>query len=182
MKHSLSVRAYLTAGIALLVTSCATADHHGARHYHGERTESDYGQYTQYARVISAYPVYERISLRRPVESCHFETYETHHQGSPGGIIVGGLIGATIGNGLSHGQGPATIMGQIVGEAIGSEVTRNNHRVVYHEEKVCSTDYHRQYEERLVGYDVRYDYQGRIYQTRTKHHPGESIALAGRLD
>jgi uncharacterized protein YcfJ len=43
---------------------------------------------------------------------------------------------------------------------------------------VCETRTEYQTDERVVGYDVEYEYHGRIYHTRTDSHPGRRIRVA----
>ena len=69
-------------------------------------------------------------------------------------------------------------MGGLIGASIGNDASKGGRVVSYRDREVCNTHYRTEYEQRLVGYDVSYAYQGRIYQTRTNHHPGDRIAVA----
>jgi uncharacterized protein YcfJ len=44
-------------------------------------------------------------------------------------------------------------------------------------ERRCEVTQQTSYEEELVGYDVTYRYQGRIFTTRTQEHPGKRIPV-----
>jgi uncharacterized protein YcfJ len=94
-----------------------------------------------------------------------------------GGTVVGGLVGAAIGHEIGNGRGAATAVGGLIGASIGNDAARGSRTVSYRDEEVCRQSYRTEYEQRIVGYDVSYSYQGRIYQTRTDHHPGDRIAL-----
>jgi len=120
---------------------------------------------------------------------------------SGGDAIIGGLIGGVIGNQLGRkaGRGArngATVAGAIVGsvianEARGSSVSRHRrhkHRTESHHSRPqrvvttqpvehCKETMHTSYEQRIRGYDVTYEYRGRIFKTRMKRDPGDQIEL-----
>lgn len=140
--------------------------------------------HTQYAKVVDARPVYERVSQQVPRDYCEAETvaYRTGGRDSHTGTILGGLIGAAIGNELGHSRrnkDVGMVAGGLLGASIGRDLSRNNNgsSIRYREEQVCHTRYTTEYRERLVGYDVTYRYQGRLYQTHTRHHPGDRIPV-----
>lgn len=193
MKKTFFAYALTTAG--LLLSSCAFADHrsHGNGHqrYYAEAVYAEpvyiesrgylvRESYDDYGRVLSARPIYRRVAVDVPRESCQVETYrrETRSGGdSFAGTVVGGLIGAAVGHEVGNGRGGATAVGGLIGASIGNDA--NKRRVVsYQDEEVCRTHYSTEYEQQLVGYDVSYSYLGRIYQTRTDRHPGDRIAVA----
>lgn len=126
MKTILTVAALSTLGLAAGVASAA-----------------DYGDV---ATVISATPIYDRVStprrecyteqvtryderrLRRPVQ----EEYVSDARSSSGagtvlGAIIGGVVGHQFGN-SSGGRDRATAAGAIVGGLIGNSVERDNAR------------------------------------------------------
>jgi len=197
MKNTSFIPALLGVSISMLVASSAFADH---RHQHRDYDDGyrytqvryyereNYGRenygyerqrYDDYGRVLSARPIYQRVAIDVPRDSCHVETYaqESRRGGdSFAGTVVGGLVGAAIGHELGNGRGGATAVGGLIGASIGNDA--NKSRVVrYRDEEVCNTHYRTEYEQRLVGYDVSYSYLGRIYQTRTDRHPGDRIAV-----
>jgi uncharacterized protein YcfJ len=187
------LRAFITAGIGLIISGCASADHGHKRYardysyagygYVDERYDSysERGSYGDYGRVLDARPLYRQVAIEVPHESCRVETIarEERRRGgdSFGGTLVGGLVGAAIGHELGHGRGAATAVGGVIGASIGNDAARGSRAVSYRDQEVCRQSYHTEYEQRIVGYDVSYSYQGRIYQTRTDRHPGERIAL-----
>jgi uncharacterized protein YcfJ len=135
----------------------------------------------QYAQVVDVRPVYERISQQVPRDYCHVETvaYRTDG-GSHTGVILGGLIGAAIGNELGHSKRNkevGMVAGGLLGASIGRDLSRTGSSVRYREEQVCHTRYETEYRERLVGYDVTYRYQGRLHHTQTSRHPGNRIPV-----
>lgn len=187
MKNTSFIPTLLGVSISMLVASSAFADHR--HHYRDYDDEDGYRHvqvryyeresYDDYGRVLSARPIYQRVAIDSPRESCHVETYahETRRGGdSFAGTVVGGLVGAAIGHELGNGRGDATAVGGLIGASIGNDA--NKQRVVrYRDEEVCNTYYRTEYEQRLVGYDVSYSYLGRIYQTRTDRHPGDRILV-----
>ena len=77
-----------------------------------------------------------------------------------------------------------TALGALMGAAIASD--RAQRRAGYHgaSQEVrpvtverCQTTTERFEEERLEGYRVTYEYQGRSYTMRTREHPGEQVKL-----
>lgn len=108
------------------------------------------------------------------------------------GALVGGALGNTVGKG--NGRKATTIGGAILGYTIAGEVQRN-HRYDrgydgygynggygygdsgYYNGTRCQvvTTYRR--DRRVVGYDVTYDYQGRIQHVRSAVDPGDNIRV-----
>lgn len=161
------------AGIALSMT-LASGALAGGKKYYG---------HNEYARVVDARPIYQRVAVRVPAESCHYETV-SYRSGSDSytGTVVGGLLGAAIGHELGHSKrnkDVAAVAGGLLGASIGRDVSnrRNPGRTEYRDQQVCQTSYQTQYTRELVGYDVTYKYQGRLYQTRTHDHPGKRIPV-----
>lgn len=141
-------------------------------------------RHNEYAKVVDARPVYQRLAREVPQQSCHYETvaYRDSHKNSFTGTVVGGLLGATIGHELGHSKrnkDVAAVAGGLLGASIGRDISRNKtpSSVHYRDERVCHTSYRTEYSQRLIGYDVTYRYHGRLYQTRTAQHPGARIPV-----
>jgi len=147
------------------------------------------GEMLEYARVIDAVPVYADVVRSEPQRECWTETvryeYPQYQQRSATPKIVGALIGAALGNNIAHGRynrHASSAAGAILGASIGADIARNNAgrstEVEYRDEQRCEVT-ERTYTERVVvGYDVSYEYQGRIYRTRMDQHPGKRIKVA----
>jgi uncharacterized protein YcfJ len=180
MKSRRLTHSLLAATLGIFMAGCASADHGHRRHHHTESYayhERGYNSYADFGRVLNARPIYRQVAVEIPRESCRVQTVAHERRGdSFGGTLVGGLVGAAIGRELGHGRSGATAVGGIMGAAIGNEAG-SRRSVHYRDQEVCSTHYRTEYEQRLVGYDVRYSYQGRVYQTRTDRHPGDRIAV-----
>jgi uncharacterized protein YcfJ len=126
------------------------------------------------ARVVSAVPVREAVTTG-PRQECWTE------YGEPGGnravgAVIGGIAGGLIGHQIGSGSGntAATIAGTLGGAAVGNEVARRggDPRAV----ERCRTV--SDYEDRVVGYDVVYRYQGREFSTRLPYDPGPDLRVA----
>ena len=95
--------------------------------------------------------------------------------------LLGGIIGGVIG----HQIGTATaatsrlIAGATVGAAVGYNSASRRYGPQAHEETVqrCDVRYETRYEERIDGYRVTYEYNGREYTTRMPYDPGERIKV-----
>lgn len=138
----------------------------------------------EYAKVVDARPVYQRIAHEVPQQSCHYETvtYRDSRRNSNTGTVVGGLLGAAIGHELGHSKrnkDVGAVAGGLLGASIGHDVSRNGapSSTRYRDERVCHTNYRREYSRELIGYDVTYQYHGRLYQTRTSQYPGKRIPV-----
>jgi len=180
MKNRLFVRSILALSMSMFVAGCASADHGYRRHEHTEYVYSTYNDYDDdYARVVDARPIYRRVAIEVPSESCRIQTVAREHRDGDSftGTVVGGLVGAAIGHEIGNGRGAATAVGGLIGASIGNDAG-SNRSLRYRDEEVCRTRYHTEYEQRIIGYDVSYSYNGRIYQTRTDRHPGDRIAVS----
>lgn len=150
---------------------------------------NDRQQFSDYAKVTQVTPVYKTFEHRIPEEVCYVERVrvETHHRNhdSATGTLVGGLIGGAIGHSVGHGSKNkkiGTVIGTVLGASIGSDVSREqsgrNHKSVRYENiEKCDIEYRTEVEERLLGYDVDYQYRGESYATRMREHPGKQIRV-----
>jgi uncharacterized protein YcfJ len=97
-----------------------------------------------------------------------------------GPTIAGGIVGAAIGRQFGSGRDrdALTMIGAVAGSAIANQRAQRNQG--YREVPVqrCEVVNERVTEQRVDGYLVTYQYQGRRYTTRTATPPGDRIALA----
>jgi uncharacterized protein YcfJ len=157
-----------------------------------DRWEGNYSE-TFYVegRVVSATPIYEsywyyrsrgegrRESYRETCRIRDVEVYRSSSSAGPAGAIIGGVIGAHVGSNAGHSSESAVlgaIAGGVIGGVIGSEIDRDSTTVHYRTERECDTRYRQEHRE-LIGYDVRYRYNGREFSLETKQHPGRYIQL-----
>ncbi len=138
--------------------------------------------FVDYARVVSAEPVYETARVYAPVEECWTERVEhrPHRHHHEAGTLAGGIIGGVLGNQIGRGRGraAATVAGTLLGASIGRDLTRHHHeRPYYTSERRCERVDGYRTEEQLVGYRVKYRYKGQTFVTHTHEHPGNRIAV-----
>lgn len=121
------------------------------------------------ARVLSSTPAYENV----PVQQCAPGGYGGQPMG--GGAALGALVGGLIGSQFGHGNGhvAGAVLGTLGGAFLGNAAEAQQ-RGTY---GGCNTAY----QQRLVGYDVTYEYGGRQYQTRVAQDPGPwlQVPVAG---
>lgn len=111
--------------------------------------------------------------------------------------VLGGIVGAAIGHQIGDGDGQraATVAGALLGGAIARDANRqraHDDRYGYSDrrgygrgyevqreetryEQRCETVADGRSEDRVVGYRVRYDYNGHVGWTETAYHPGRTI-------
>ncbi len=162
---------------AMLFGSTAWADH-GNR---GNRAQYDY------AKVISAEPIINYVTVSTPVRECweemEYYTVDRHRNERGASTLVGAVIGGVIGHQFGSGRGndAATVAGSLIGAAIGNDAARRRHGDGYetHGRPVerCETRYQKHREERIDGYRVLYRYHGQKYMTEMPYDPGNKIRV-----
>lgn len=157
--------------------------------------------YGDVARVVSATPIVERVTV--PRRDCRVEQVSGYEErriagdgyrraGNDGigpgailGAIVGGVIGHQFGN-STGGRDHGTAAGAIVGGLIGNSVERDAQAATPSDGMVERTPVTREVQrcqdapdsrERVVGYDVRYEYNGREFRTRMPYDPGTEMPV-----
>ncbi|GAB4056925.1 glycine zipper 2TM domain-containing protein [Uliginosibacterium sediminicola] len=130
----------------------------------------------EYGHVISSVQVLQEV--QSPSQNCHYEEVLVQQPRSQGGgaligAIAGGLLGNTVGRG--GGQFAATAVGTLVGAAVGDNLERQNTDTVSQTVRRCSTTMSSQ--QRVIGYDVTYEYAGQRYTTRLPNDPGEWVPI-----
>lgn len=145
----------------------------------GAGTNADNG--VKYAKVVSVDPV--RSTTNNPKQVCHDETV-THtappkdqHRiaGTAIGAVAGGLLGNQVGGG--KGRTLATVAGAVGGGYAGNriEASRQKGQVTTSVERKCSTVNNTS--SKIVGYDVRYVYNGVTRTVRMDHDPGDKVQV-----
>jgi uncharacterized protein YcfJ len=129
-----------------------------------------------YATVVSSTPVTAAVPVRQQVCS---DTQQYVQQAPSGagamiGAIAGGVLGNSVGGGF--GRAAATGIGVVAGSVIGNQVEANANPVSEVPVRRCQTAI--RYENRVVGYDVMYDYAGQRYSTRMARDPGQRFAVS----
>lgn len=135
----------------------------------------------QYAEVLAVKPVKETIKTPREVCKDVAVTRQApvkdEHQiaGTAIGAVVGGLLGNQVGGG--NGKKLATVAGAVGGGYAGNKAQEHlQSRDIYTTtETRCSTV--TDTSEKLVGYDVKYELDGKISQVRMASDPGRQIPV-----
>lgn len=135
-----------------------------------------------YARVVSVTPVREAASA--PRQECHDEAVtqrapvkDTHQiAGTAIGAVVGGLLGNQVGGG--KGRTLATVAGAAGGGYAGHEIQKNHqdNNTVSSVQKHCTT-VNDNAPDRVVAYDVSYEYKGVTRTVRMDHDPGDKLQV-----
>lgn len=135
-----------------------------------------------YARVIDVDPVFERVRYTVPVQSCWVESHAAGYSrpNVAGATIVGGAVGALIGNSIAHGDGRAvaTVGGAAVGAVVGNQIASNSRPVARYEQvQRCRTVQEERFERRVASYRVTYVHEGRHIVTRLPQDPGRYVRV-----
>ena len=135
----------------------------------------------KYAKVVSVDPVHSTVN--NPREVCHDETVsqttppkdEHRIAGTAIGAVAGGLLGHMVGGG--KGNTLATVAGAVGGGYAGNriEASRQHAQVTTSVERKCNTVNNTS--SKVVGYDVRYVYNGVTRTVRMDHDPGDRVQV-----
>ncbi len=130
---------------------------------------------TEYGDVISSKAVIAQVTV--PQQQCTEQQAAVAPHTSGGGALLGALVGGVVGHGLGEGFGraAATGLGAVAGSVIGDRAEAANTPADTVPVRSCQTV--NTVENRIVGYDVTYDYNGQRYTTRLAQDPGDRIAL-----
>ena len=139
-----------------------------------------------YAPVRRVEPIVRQVRVETPRRECWDETQyvaSRPHISDPkvgGPTLLGGVIGGVIGHQFGSGSGrdAATVAGAVIGAHVGYDSAAR--RTSTTEERTvqrCAVRYEDDYEERIEGYRVTYEYNGREYSTRMPYDPGERIRV-----
>lgn len=186
-KHTVRTLIVL-AGLGLATAALASPPSwSNSRHNRYDNRYDDGGDGYDYAQVIRSEPIVRQVRVETPRRECwdDVQTYESRpHISEPavgGRTLLGGIIGGVIGHQFGRGRGrdAATVVGAAIGAGVGYDSAR---RAGYgrREERVvqrCDVNYEDQYEERIDGYRVTYEYNGREYTTRLPYDPGDKIRV-----
>lgn len=140
-----------------------------------------------YADVIETRPIIQVVEISSPRQQCWEEEYvvDRRYGGSESNTpaIIATILGGAIGNAVGHNKSNkqvGTVVGAVLGHSIGRDIIRRNTGSVVREVETverCETVYEQHQEERIVGYQVTYNYNGRDYSVRTNTDPGDQIQV-----
>lgn len=140
--------------------------------------------FEDYARVKDVAPQYERVNL--PRKECYSEYVpEARPQrdsmlGPLIGGVAGGLLGSTVGRG--NGRIASSAAGAAVGAIVGDRLSRRNGPDDYYEREVRRCRWVDNWENRIIGYRVAYEYQGHNYTAILPYDPGNKLLVRVNVD
>ena len=191
MNNALVISGLVAVTLSIGSVSAESRYYETTTRYHSDWQDEASEVFYVEGRVIEATPVYETqwYYRSRPAgghdgyrERCRIREIEvrnTSRSGGPAGAIIGGALGAHVGSqagGSPESAIAGAIAGGVIGGIVGSEIDRENSSVQYRTERECDTRYRQQSRE-LIGYDVRYRYNGREFTIFTNEHPGRYLQL-----
>lgn len=135
--------------------------------------------------VVSSLPVYQRSRVEVPQERCVEQEIlvERRAGDSATPVIVSTIIGGALGNAVGHNKSNkrvGAVLGAVLGNSVGRDIARAKARDAgsrFERVERCDTVFVAHDEERLIGYDVSYDYQGQRYTIRADRDPGATLEL-----
>ena len=126
-------------------------------------------QAQEIGQVLSRTAVYQQVAV--PRQTCA-QTAPPNAPTSGAGAASGAITGAVLGTILGEGRGAGALLGAVGGAIVGDKMESNaNSQPV----TSCSTQTFM--ENRLVGYNVVYEYAGKTYNVQLPQDPGPTIAL-----
>jgi uncharacterized protein YcfJ len=125
-------------------------------------------------RVISSTPAYQQVAVPRQV--CATEQVAVQGRSSGAGALMGGMAGGALGNAMGGGSGRAvaTVLGIFGGAILGDRIEGGGQPQVQNVQNCTTQSF---YENRLVGYDVVYDYADKQYAVQMPNDPGPTVQL-----
>lgn len=126
------------------------------------------------ARVISSTPVMQQVPVTRQV--CQDEAVTRAGQKSGAGALMGTIAGGAIGNSIGEGSGKAaaTVLGLVGGALLGNSIEGEAPPQTQMVRRCYpQTDY----ESRVSGYNVVYEFGGKQYSAQMPTDPGQYLQL-----
>jgi len=142
------------------------------------------------ARVRSVEQQYENVAV--PRQQCSSQWVQDQRLVDSGkdrnyaGVAIGGIAGGVLGHQVGQGSGraAATALGAVVGALVGERVSHTvrapQYEVVPREVTTCQTV--NDFQSRIAGYRVAYDYHGQVYNTVMAREPGQYIQVRVSVD
>lgn len=135
---------------------------------------SGLAQAQEVGQVISRTPVYQQVAV--PRQTCTQTPVTVQPQTSGAGALMGAIAGGAVGHNVGGGSGQAiaTIAGMIGGAMLGERI-ENPGATQVQNQQTCTTQ--TVYENRLIGYNVVYEFAGKQYNVQLPQDPGPTIQL-----
>ncbi|PVE44678.1 glycine zipper 2TM domain-containing protein [Limnohabitans planktonicus] len=132
-----------------------------------------WAQAQEVGQVISRTAVYQQVTV--PRQTCSQAQVIVQNPSSGAGALMGAIAGGAVGSQIGGGSGQAlaTMVGFIGGAVMGDKIENPGSQL--QNQTTCST--HNVYENRLVGYNVVYEYAGKQYSVQLPQDPGPTIQV-----
>lgn len=126
------------------------------------------------ARVISSVQVIQQVAVPRQV--CSQENVAVQGNKSGAGAVMGAIAGGAVGNQIGGGSGraAATALGIFGGAILGDRIEGAPQPQVQTVQN-CRTE--TTYENRVVGYNVTYEFGGKQYMVQMPRDPGSTLQV-----
>ena len=126
------------------------------------------------ARVVSSTPITQQVTVPRQICSDTQVLVQQPRSGAGAtvGAVAGGIIGSQFGGG--SGKAAATALGIIGGAILGDQLESQPAPVA---RTATSCTQQITYENRVVGYNVVYEYAGRQYTAQMNTDPGPQLTI-----
>jgi uncharacterized protein YcfJ len=136
-----------------------------------------------WAPVVEAKPVWQTVRIPVEHDVCWDETVQqvvpARRSAAPKilGAILGGVIGHQFGGG--SGQDIMTAAGAALGASVAADQQYRNNPDGYRvsTERRCGTRTEYRQEERIIAWDVTYEFNGTLYNARMNEAPGDRIRI-----
>ena len=128
----------------------------------------------EFGHVLSSTPVIGQVAL--PQQVCHDTTVVVPGRQSGAGAALGAVTGAVIGSTVGQGNGRVvgSVIGMVGGAVIGDRLASRD-ADQFQQVRQCTT--HTTFENRVLHYDVVYEYAGQRYTARMPHDPGPTVQV-----
>lgn len=131
---------------------------------------------TEFAKVLNYSPI-PGPQIARQICAPVTVMRESDSGDRVGGSVVGGLVGALVGSrfGGGHGRDAAAVAGAIGGAVVGGNMASGPSTTTHQQ---CSMVYE---PGPPAGYQVTYDYKGKLMTTTMRTPPGEYLRIHNRV-
>jgi len=133
-----------------------------------------YANAQEIARVVSTTPVIQKVGV--PQKVCTDQQVAVQGQKSGTGAVLGAVAGGVLGDAAGHGheRGATTLLGAIGGAVIGNQLEDRSPDTV---QTVRQCSMQTVYQDRVVGFNVVYEYAGRQYSVQSPQDPGPTLQI-----
>lgn len=136
-----------------------------------------------WADVVESQPVHQQVRIPTRREVCWDEPvyHASQARRSATPKIFGAILGGVIGNQFGGGSGRdlMTVAGAALGASVAADEQRRRYPDRYYEtiEQRCETRTEFTYEDRIVAWDVTYEFNGELYEARLREAPADRIRV-----